>query len=106
MRLALMSLLMIPLAVGCGGGGEADADIGWTAVSAGAGHSCGVTTSGSIECWMDLPEGYTDFGQASPPSGSFQSVSAGGEHSCGVTTSGSIECWGSDSYGQASPPEL
>ena len=70
MRLALMSLLMIPLAAGCGGNGQktsggppsfepeddtgvADTGvaIGWTAVSAAWEHSCGVTTSGSIECW-------------------------------------------------------
>ena len=103
MRLALISLLMIPLTLGCGGGEEKNdkTDLGWLVVSAGSQHSCGVATSESIECW-----GKDDDGQSTPPSGSFKSVSTGRDHSCGVTTSGSIECWGYDGDGRATPPEL
>jgi hypothetical protein len=54
-----------------------------------------------VECW-----GRDNYGQASPPSGTFATVSAGESYTCGVTTSGSVECWGKDNYGQASPPEL
>ena len=34
---------------------------GWL-VSAGGDHNCGVTSSGSVECW-----GYDYYGQATPP---------------------------------------
>ena len=81
---------------------DADADIGWLSVSAGGWHSCGVRTSGSVECW-----GSDSYGQSSPPSGSFTTVSGGLSHSCGVTPSEGIinvECWGRDEYGQSSPP--
>ncbi|MCY4516168.1 MAG: RCC1 domain-containing protein [Acidimicrobiaceae bacterium] len=59
-------------------------------MSAGAVHSCGIRTGGSLECW-----GYDDGdGRSSPPSGSFTAVSAGGSHSCGIRTRGTVECWG------------
>jgi len=32
-------------------------------------------------------------------------ISAGGNRSCGIKTDGSVACWGSDSSGQATPPE-
>ena len=38
--------------------------------------------------------GWDQYGQASPPSGSFVSVSASSKHSCGVKTDGSVDCWG------------
>ena len=68
-------------------------------VSAGAGHSCGVKTDGSVACW-----GADDAGQATPPGGSFSSISAGNLHVCGVKTGGSAACWGGDQFGQATPP--
>jgi hypothetical protein len=50
-----------------------------------------------------------DYGQSSPPSGTFQSVGAGMHHTCGVTTSGAVKCWGPDDggdydSGQSTPP--
>ena len=42
-------------------------------VSAGWDHTCGVRSDGSVACW-----GRYDFGQSTPPAGSFVSVSAGG----------------------------
>jgi len=68
-------------------------------LSAGDDHACGVTQSGSVKCW-----GKNESGQATPPSGSFQSVSAGWGHTCGVTQSGSVKCWGKNESGQATPP--
>ena len=60
---------------------------------------CAITSSGSVACWGD-----DEWGQSSPPSGSFVQVSAGGGHSCGIDTSGSVQCWGKDFDGQSSPP--
>jgi hypothetical protein len=83
--------------------GDTAVGICWLTVSASEYGSCtcGVTSTGSVECW-----GWDSDGQCTPPSGTFQSVSAGGYHTCGVTSTGSVECWGWDDYGQSTPPEL
>lgn len=43
-----------------------------TELSAGASHTCMINTCGQVQCW-----GRNDFGQASPPAGSFTQVTAG-----------------------------
>ena len=68
-------------------------------VSARYWHTCGVKTDGSVACW-----GADDYGEATPPGGSFSSVSTGSRHTCGVKTGGSVACWGNDDYGRATPP--
>ena len=87
--------------------------IPFASVSAGAIHTCGVKTDGSVECWgsnEDFEGGFV--GQATPPEGDFVSVSAGFFHTCGMRTDGSVVCWGGnddgeggDFIGQATPPE-
>jgi hypothetical protein len=52
-----------------------------------------------VACW-----GRDDYGQATPPGGTFSQVSAGGDHTCGVRTDGTLACWGWNYYGQATPP--
>ena len=78
-----------------------DPDTGfcWEFVTTGSAHSCGLTTSGTVECW-----GSNVYGQSSPPSDTFAMVSAGQNHTCGVTTAGSIECWGSTADDRSSAP--
>lgn len=71
-----------------------------SSVSTGIEHSCRVRRDLSVVCWGD-----NQYGQSSPPQGSFTLISAGQSHSCGVTTDGSVMCWGNHSYGQSSPPE-
>ena len=77
-------------------------------VSAGNGHSCGVTESAELFCC-----GRNDQGQVGD-SGStertlpvavgegmkWRTVSAGGSHSCALTTDGDAYCWGSSVNGQ------
>jgi alpha-tubulin suppressor-like RCC1 family protein len=68
-------------------------------VSAGASHTCGVRSDGTVECW-----GANWGGQASPPVGAFTQVSVGDSHTCGVKSDGTVACWGLDISGGATPP--
>jgi alpha-tubulin suppressor-like RCC1 family protein len=66
-------------------------------------------TDGTISCWgAGLPGtsalGFPNYGQATPPAGTFASVSASSDHTCGVKTNGMVACWGDNSSGQATPP--
>ena len=80
--------------------GQTDAPEGkFRAVSAGAGHSCGVRSDWTVVCW-----GRNSDGQADALGGKFRAVSAGGGHSCGVRSNGTVACWGSNWDGKASAP--
>ncbi|MFL5495476.1 MAG: RCC1 domain-containing protein [Gemmatimonadales bacterium] len=76
-------------------------------VSAGSGHTCGVTTDNQAYCWGlnggTLGDGTTN--QSLTPvavAGAlrFRQVSAGSAHTCGVTTDDRAYCWGENSLGQ------
>ena len=69
-------------------------------VDVGGNHTCGLASSGSVQCW-----GANSDGQSTQPGGMFTQVSAGYVHTCGIESSGSVQCWGDDSYGQATPPQ-
>ena len=43
-------------------------------------------------------DGGIEYGQATPPGGSFTQVSAGDDHTCGVRVGGAVVCWGNESY--------
>jgi alpha-tubulin suppressor-like RCC1 family protein len=102
-----------PIAVG---GGHRFAQI-----SAGAGHTCGVTTDGKAYCWGlatgDIGIGAAELGNAAysgyhsaergsrfpvPVEGglTFRAVSAGNRVSCGQTVDSRAVCWGSNNFGQ------
>ena len=79
----------------------------FTAVSAGAHHTCGLRDTGEIACWgwNKMPTGwnaetqeseYANTGQATPPEGAFTAVSAGAYHTCGLRDTGEIACWGAN----------
>jgi len=78
-------------------------------VSAGLWHTCGVKTDGTVACAVmescDITCGRplrekNDFGQATPPTGTFTQISAGSQHTCGLKTNGTIACWGDSSLGK------
>ena len=73
--------------------------VGYSAVSVGADHFCGLLNDGTINCI-----GGNGQGQASAPDGVFTAVSSGHQHSCGLRTDGAIECWGSNTEGQSDAP--
>ena len=80
-------------------------------ITAGTGHTCGLTTDGAALCW-----GRTDFGRlgngAAVPDGTtsspvavtgglvFETIEAGGDHTCAITQGGAAYCWGGNTAGQ------
>jgi alpha-tubulin suppressor-like RCC1 family protein len=99
----------------------AAAPLSFRQVSAGSGHTCGVSTGGTAYCWGDNSEGQLGIGNSAGPELcntefgnfacstrpvrvvgglAFRLVSAGGSHSCGVTTDDVAYCWGANADGQ------
>jgi alpha-tubulin suppressor-like RCC1 family protein len=94
----------------------------FASVSAGASHTCAVTTSGMAYCWGDNSNGQLGTGAVGGPQSCthdpnpavpcstsptavvgglrFASVSAGGDYTCGITTGGVTYCWGSNKSGE------
>ncbi|MCC7539967.1 MAG: hypothetical protein IT379_27350 [Deltaproteobacteria bacterium] len=86
-----------------------DAEMRWSTVAAGSGHTCAVTTAGDLFCFGDPTAGET--GQPVrmdlyllplPVAGSACWRSAAGtiHSSCGVQGDGRIACWGQNQMGQ------
>lgn len=79
------------------------------AVSAGADHTCGVTTDNRAYCWGN--NDWKQFGATGAPgssttpvlvsgSVSFAKITVGSSFTCGLTTNGATFCWGANSIGQ------
>jgi alpha-tubulin suppressor-like RCC1 family protein len=82
---------------------------GFTQITNGVRHSCGIKGSGEAYCWGDDTYGqlgndsdFTDMYTPVPVSGKheFASISAGDRHTCGLSTNGNAWCWGNDSNGR------
>jgi alpha-tubulin suppressor-like RCC1 family protein len=79
-------------------------------ISAGDGHTCGLTTRGAAYCWGnnfdgELGDGTMTDSNANGPQAvigglRFASISAGDDHTCGLTTRGAAYCWGDNSDGE------
>jgi alpha-tubulin suppressor-like RCC1 family protein len=82
--------------------------LSFSQVSAGAYHTCGVTTDDRAYCWGSNSLGQLgngEYGSRSTPVAvagglRFVQVSAGYEHTCGVTTDDRAYCWGYNDFGQ------
>ncbi|HVT40290.1 MAG TPA: hypothetical protein VHE78_14710 [Gemmatimonadaceae bacterium] len=106
----------------CGAGGDVAgprpvSQVSFTAVTAGAFHTCGVTTSRAAYCWGANFTGELGDGTTTPRTNpvlvlgglNFAQVSAGddqnGNHTCAVTTAGAASCWG-NGYSSGTGPVL
>lgn len=73
-------------------------------VSAGNGHSCGLTTQRKVRCWGRNVEGQRD-APSSKDGPYFAKVSAGHRHSCAVRdahkSADQVICWGSNYDGES-----
>jgi len=84
-----------------------DLGTSYSAISAGGGFTCGITTGKDLKCWGKNNWGQT--GDFSPTKFSptltdseskYKSISAGFEHACGITEVGSLRCWGRNTHKQ------
>lgn len=95
-----------------------DSDSRFTLLSAGLDFTCGVTTSGGVECWgtnidgVMGPSARDHCGDVGPISCATRpvsvampepitQVSSGGRHACVLGVSGAVYCWGANGTGQA-----
>ncbi|MCA0374477.1 MAG: hypothetical protein LCH84_02335 [Gemmatimonadetes bacterium] len=82
----------------------------FTAITAGAAHTCALTAQGEAWCWGDNRDGQVGAGPASAAlvatptrvstTQRFVAIAAGGAHTCGITAAGAAWCWGRNLEGQ------
>jgi len=69
------------------------------ALAAGASFTCGLDTSGKVDCWG---AGFGGFDVL--PTGQFSSIFGGVYHACALRDDGSAECWGNTAIVESVEP--
>ena len=84
-------------------------------VSAGAEHTCALSSGGNVYCWgkgtngrlgysstfsTKYPVRVVDGGDTSNPLGDVIQISAGAEHTCALSSGGNVYCWGNGANGR------
>lgn len=80
----------------------------FTTVTAGAAHTCALSSGGQAYCWGDNTDGelgsgqHTDMNSPNPVAGDlvFLNIDAGVSLTCGATETGEAYCWGANDHGQ------
>ena len=82
---------------------------GIAAITAGASHTCAITTAGGVKCRGANYDGqlgdntttgrFTLVDVVGLASG-VAAITAGSSHTCALTTAGGVKCWGDNRYGQ------
>ncbi len=75
------------------------AGVTFTAIGAGAEHSCGLTSDGDLACW-----GKNDDGRARARKGPFRALAVGLVHTCALRLDGEVLCQGGNDRGRSIPP--
>jgi alpha-tubulin suppressor-like RCC1 family protein len=87
---------------------------GFTGVSAGLAHTCGIRTPGRLFCWGLNDEGQLGTGETTmrveptevtSSAGPFTEVTTGDAHTCALDDAGGVWCFGSNGQGQLGLPD-
>ncbi len=75
-------------------------------VKSGGSHACALRTEGTIACWGNDVQYWSQpgFGGSPQPAGVFTQLDAHGRSACAVSTAGQISCWGVAGWGQNNAP--